>query len=90
MEGVGLKDEISNLKNTKSSVLFPLPSSLLEILQTPLNVIPDESARGGRDPVSSKPLFSLDSGYPPAADSGMTDLVLELKVASSSPPITFC
>jgi hypothetical protein len=40
------------------------------------NVIPDESAYGGRDPVSSNLLFFLDS--PPQADfapSGMTDLV---------------
>jgi hypothetical protein len=78
------------LKNTKSSVFFPLPSSQLEILQTPLNVIPDESVGGGRDTVSSKTLFSLDSGYPLAADSGMTVLVLALKVVSSSPPTTSC
>jgi len=35
-------------------------------------VIPDESAVGGWDPVSSNPLFYLDSGYPPSAYSGMT------------------
>ena len=29
--------------------------------------------------VSGNLLFSLDSGYPPAADSGMTDVVLTLK-----------
>jgi hypothetical protein len=49
------------------------------------NVIPDESAYGGRDPVSSKLLFFLDS--PPQADfapSGMTDLMLVLKILSFS------
>ena len=51
-------------------------------LETAPNVIPDESACGGRDPVSSKLLFFLDSGYPPSADSGMTDLMLVLKVLS--------
>ena len=38
--------------------------------------MPDESAYGGRDPVSSKLLFFLDSGHPPPADSGMTDLLV--------------
>ena len=28
--------------------------------------------RRSRDPVSSKQVFFLDSGYPPSADSGMT------------------
>jgi hypothetical protein len=53
-------------------------------LETTPNVIPDEAAYGGRDPVSSKLLFSLDSGYPPTADSGMTDLMLARKLLSFS------
>jgi hypothetical protein len=40
--------------------------------------------RRSRDPVSSKLLFSLDSGHPPAADSGMTDLMLTLNTLSFS------
>ena len=64
--------------------------------ETASNVIPDEPRFAGRDPwfdklttlskvegVSSKLLFFLDSGYPPA-DSGMTDLALALKISSFS------
>jgi hypothetical protein len=53
--------------------------------ETASNVIPDESAYGGRDPVSSKVLFFLDS--PPQADfatSGMTNVALALKVPNFS------
>jgi hypothetical protein len=50
--------------------------------ETASNVIPDEPRFAGRDPVSSKLLFFLDSGYPPSADSGMTDLALALKISS--------
>ena len=61
-----------------------VPSRLLVKPGKAPNVIPDESACGGRDPVSSNPLFFLDSGYPPSADSGMTDLVLAIKILSFS------
>jgi len=46
-------------------------------------VIPDEakSRLGG---ISSKLLFFLDSGHPPAADSGMTDLAFALQIFSFS------
>jgi hypothetical protein len=56
-----------------------------KLWETAPNVIPDESAYGGRDPVSIKVLFFLDS--PPQADSatsGMTDLAFTLKIPSFS------
>ena len=44
--------------------------------------VKDPQRHTGRDEVEIRypvKFFSLDSGYPPPADSGMTDLVLTLK-----------
>jgi hypothetical protein len=60
----------------KKPVGFPFHNKFLKRRQSSYRT------RWNRDPVSSDQQFSLDSGYPPATDSGMTGSVIKLRRSS--------